>query len=501
MTRIPEQALYTTDQVRELDRLAIEEAGIGGYPLMCRAGEAAFRRLRFFWPGSGRLTVLTGPGNNGGDGFVIARLAREAGFEVTVVAAVPGEKLAGNAARAREDWLAAGGEEQYFDGSLPADTGYIVDALLGTGLSRPPEGRIGEMVDLANGHAAPVFAVDCPTGLDTDAGQIPGRAIRAAHTATFIGRKQGLYTGRARDVTGRIHFERLGVPDAVYQGMTPSAFLVDRNEVSALLPARRPTAHKGRHGHVVVVGGDRGMGGAPIMAAEAALRAGAGRVSLVTRPEHVAPALTRAPEILACGVTGAGRRARAVIRQADIIVLGPGLGQSRWGRGLWRLCLDSGRSLVLDADGLNLLARRPLSLPPGSVITPHPGEAGRLLGTDVATLESDRFDTAHALAERFHAAAVLKGAGSLIAAPGWPLRVCDAGNPGMAVAGMGDLLSGIIGALRAQGLGAEEAAAAGVWLHASSGDLAAREQGERGLQPGDLLPALRRLVNPPGAVR
>jgi NAD(P)H-hydrate epimerase len=499
MTRIPEQALYSVTQVRELDRLAIEQSGEGGYALMCKAGEAAFRRIRFFWPGgSGRLLVLAGPGNNGGDGYVIARLAREAGL---VLSAVPGDKLKGDAARARKDWLEAGGEEQVFDGQLPADTGFIVDALLGTGIDRAPEGRIAELVSLANAHSARVFAVDCPTGLNADTGQILGEAIRATHTATFIGRKQGLFTGQARAVTGRIHFERLDVPDAVYQGTTPAAFLIDRGEIADLLPPREPTAHKGRHGHVVVVGGDRGMGGAAIMAAEAAMRAGAGRVSLVTRPEHVAAALTRAPEVLALGVSRPTARVKSLLTTADVVVLGPGLGQSRWGRRLWRTVIDSDRPLVMDADALNLLASDGERPPAGTVITPHPGEASRLLGRPVAELERDRYAAVRDLSMKMAAAAVLKGAGSLIAAPDWPIRVCDAGNAGMAVAGMGDLLSGIIGALRAQGVGPVEAATAGVWLHATSGDMAAREWGERGLQPTDLLTALRRLVNPPEAAR
>ncbi|MCP1726206.1 NAD(P)H-hydrate epimerase [Natronospira proteinivora] len=501
MTQVPEQALYTAAQVRELDRLAIEEAGIGGYPLMCRAGEAAFQRLRFFWPGgSGRLLVLTGPGNNGGDGYVIARLALEAGLMVSLIPAGDPEKLKGDAARARSDWLAAGGEEFRFEGRLPEDTGLIVDALLGTGLTRAPEGLIAELIELANSHPAPVFAVDCPTGLDADGGQILGTAMQAAHTSTFVGRKQGLYTGQARAVTGRIHFERLAVPDSVYQGTTPSAFLIERREVAEMLPPRQSTAHKGQHGHVVVMGGDHGMGGAALLAAESALRGGAGRVSLLTRPGHVSAALSRAPSLLVRGIRRPGQ-ARPLLADADVIVLGPGLGQSRWGRGLWRLALESGRALVLDADALNLSAGQTDPLPPGSVITPHPGEAARLMGCSIPELERNRFDSATALAGRWRATVILKGAGSLVAAPDWPLRVCDAGNAGMAVAGMGDVLAGLVGALRAQGLEAREAATAAVWLHAAAGDLAARELGPRGLQPMDLFAPIMRLANPPEARR
>ncbi|MDQ2069396.1 NAD(P)H-hydrate dehydratase [Natronospira bacteriovora] len=499
METIPQQGLYTVEQVRELDRRAISAEGIDGYALMCRAGEAAFRRLRFFWPGgSGRLLVLTGPGNNGGDGYVIARLAREAGLPVTLMSAVDGEALRGDAARARADWLACGGEEGVFEGALPADAGLIVDALLGTGLSRPPEGRIAEFISLANAHPAPVFAVDCPSGLDADKGTIPGDCIRAAHTATFIGQKRGLFTARARAVTGRVHFERLGVADAVYQGMNPAAFLIDRRQVSRNLPDRAPTAHKGLHGHVAIVGGDHGMGGATIMAAEAALRGGAGRVSLLTRPSHVAAALTRLPEVLVRGVRRSGQ-ARAVLAAADVVVIGPGLGQARWGRRLLAEALASGRPLVVDADGLNLLASESPVLPAACVLTPHPGEAGRLLGLSVPDLEQDRFDAMERLLARFDTAVVLKGAGTLVGAPDWPIHVCDAGNGGMAVAGMGDVLAGLIGALMAQGLPAREAATAGVWLHAAAGDLAVREQGPRGLRPTDLFPAILRLSNPPEA--
>ncbi|MEA5446256.1 NAD(P)H-hydrate dehydratase [Gammaproteobacteria bacterium AB-CW1] len=501
MTRIPEQALYTAAQVRELDRRAIEDAGIGGYPLMCRAGEAAFRRLRFFWPGgSGRLLVLTGPGNNGGDGYVIARLALEAELPVTLVSAVDSDRLGGDAARARDDWLRAGGEISNFQEQLPGDTGLIVDALLGTGLARPPEGQIATLVNLANAHPAPVFAVDCPTGLDADTGQLLGDVVRASHTSTFVGRKRGLHTGQARAVCGRVHFERLDIPDAVYQGMTPTAFLIERQAVAACLRPRSPVAHKGRHGHVVVLGGDHGMGGAGIMAAEAALRAGAGRVSLLTRTEHVSAALARAPSLLVQGIRRPAQ-ARATLATADVLVVGPGLGQGAWGRRLWRLALDSGRPLVLDADGLNLLARDGRRPPAGSILTPHPGEAGRLLSQSPAELEADRFAAVTALAERYQATVVLKGAGSLIAEPQGVTHVCDAGNAGMAVAGMGDILAGIAGGLRAQGLPEGEAAWVATWLHATAGDLAAREQGQRGLQAPDLLPAVQRLVNPAGERR
>lgn len=498
MTRIPEQALYTAEQVRELDRRAIEEAGEDGYALMGRAGAAAYRRLRSLWTGTGSMVVLAGPGNNGGDGYVMARLAREDGIPAMVLPAVDGQRLQGDAARARADWLACGGEEFPAAAGLPSDTGVIVDALLGTGLTRPPEGRIAELVSMANAHPASCFAVDVPTGLDADTGMLLGEALAAENTATFIGRKRGLHTGMAAEVTGRVHFERLEVPELVYRGLEPSAFLTERGEVSSWLQPRRATAHKGEHGRVVLLGGDHGMGGAILLAAEAAARAGAGQVVAVTRRQHHPAMLARAPWLMPREARG-GPELRGLLRAADAVVVGPGLGRHRWGRRLWRQARALRRPMVADADALNLLAEsRHPELPHGTVITPHPGEAARLLESNTASIQTDRFASAAALAGRTGAVSVLKGAGSLVAAPGNPVRVCDAGNPGMGVAGMGDVLAGIIGSLMAQGLPPAEAATAGTWLHATAGDMAARELGQRGLQPGDLLAPLMRLVNPPG---
>lgn len=498
MNNIPEQALYTAEQVRELDRRAIEESGEGGYALMCRAGAAAYRRLRSLWTGTGRMVVLTGPGNNGGDGYVMARLAREAGLPAVVLPAVDGEKLKGDAARARADWLACGGEEFPAAAGLPSDTGVIVDALLGTGLTRPPEGRIAELVSMANAHPAACFAVDVPTGLDADTGMLLGKALAAENTVTFIGRKRGLFTGMAGEVTGRVHFERLEVPELVYRGLEPSAFLMGRAEVSGWLQPRKASAHKGQHGRVVLLGGDHSMGGAILLAAEAAARAGAGQVLAVTRREHHAAMLARAPWLMPQEPRGTAAL-RRLLRSADAVVIGPGLGRGRWGKSLWRQVRSLKLPMVADADALNLLAdSRYPELPHGAVITPHPGEAARLLESDIQDIQSDRFAGCEALCARTGAVSVLKGAGSLVAAPGRPLRVCDAGNPGMGVAGMGDVLAGIIGSLVAQGLPPADAAATGTWLHATAGDMAAREFGQRGLQPGDLMSPLMRLVNPPG---
>jgi len=260
-----------------------------------------------------------------------------------------------------------------------------------------------------------------------------------------------------------------------------------------LLPPRPVDSHKGRNGHVLCVGGNAGSGGAVMLAAESALRAGAGLVSVATQPQHVAALLARLPEAMTHAVQDSGEL-QALLPRATVIAIGPGLGQDDWARELWRQVLACGKPLVIDADALNLLAAHPQPLH-DAILTPHPGEAARLLGSDTATVQADRVAAAKALAARFDAVVVLKGAGTLVAAPHAHPRMIGAGNPGMAVGGMGDLLTGIIAALRAQGLGAFDAASCGALLHSLAGDVAARD-GQRGLLPTDLLAPLRRLANP-----
>ena len=263
----------------------------------------------------------------------------------------------------------------------------------------------------------------------------------------------------------------------------------------AWLPPRPRDSHKGANGHVLCIGGDLGSGGAIVLCAQAALRAGAGLASVATRAAHVPALLARQPEAMAQAVESADALAPMIAR-AGVIAIGPGLGQGEWGRAMFAAALAASKPLVLDADALNLLAAAPRALPAGAILTPHPGEAARLLGTDVAAVQSDRNAAALALVQRHGAIVVLKGAGTIVAAPGRAPRVVAAGNPGMATGGMGDLLTGVIAALRAQGLDAFDAASCGALLHAHAGDLAARDDGMRGLLPSDLLPWLRRCANP-----
>lgn len=490
MNARPLQALYTVDQVRRIDRAAIEGAGIPGVELMRRAAGAAFASLRRRWPSARRIVVLAGNGNNGGDAMLLGALARARGLEVDAVAAAGTPR--DDAEYARIHALAAGVRvHESSGGALPVGD-VIVDGLIGTGLSDPPKPGIAQLIDTVNASGVPVLSLDVPSGLDADRGVAPASCIEATATVSFVAWKRGLFTGDAFDVRGELELASLDVPEACFDGIPPDAACLDSTIVD-LLPPRRGNTDKSRHGHVLVIAGDLGMGGAARLCAEAALRTGAGLVTVATRQAHVAPLLAARPELMVYGVEEAAALAPLLAR-ADIVAIGPGLGPSPWGQALWREALDNGKPAVIDADALNLLAHAPRSIPGHSILTPHPGEMGRLLGSDSRTVQRDRFAAVRKLAADAGAIAVLKGAGTLVADPAGRLAVCPWGNPGMASPGMGDVLTGVVAALRAQGLAPWDAACLGVGLHAQAGDLAAGRV-PRGLLASDLFTALRERVN------
>ena len=493
-------ALYRARDVRELDRLAIEEGGIPGIELMERAGAEAFRVLRGRWPAARRLSVVAGPGNNGGDGFVVARLAAGEGLSVRVGLAGDAARLAGDAGTAWRRMLDAGsGAIEVRCGSAgPADDAdVIVDALFGTGLARDVSGAAAEAVRAMNGSAAPVLALDVPSGIHSDTGRELGCAVRAAATVCFIGLKQGLFTREGRECAGGIVYRDLGVPPWVLERVEASARRMEYGDCVGLLGPRRGDAHKGRFGHVLVVGGDHGFAGAARLAGEAAARTGAGLVSIATRPEHVAAIVASRPEMMVRGIESPDDL-DGLLDRATVVAVGPGLGRGGWGASLLGRVVATGRALVVDADAINLLAQRAAPWPGAEsravVYTPHPAEAGRVLGEPAGGLESDRFSAARALAGAYPGTWLLKGAGTIVAAAGAVPRVCEGGNPGMASGGMGDVLTGIVAALLAQGLDGFDAASAGACMHAAAGDAAARD-GCRGMLASDVIAALRPLAD------
>lgn len=481
----PQLALYTTAQVRALDQATIE-GGVPGIDLMERAARAALELSRQRWPQARTLGVLCGPGNNGGDGFLLAALARAEGLQASVVAI--SDRASGDAALARERLVREGGEVVRAGSELPGADVYV-DALFGSGLDRAPREEAARLIAALNAQPKPVLSLDVPSGLDSDTGAAFDPCTRAAATVCFVGWKRGLFTAQGPGQCGDRVLATLDAPAAAYAAQAPDAQLL----APQALPERPRDGHKGRYGHVLALGGDLGMGGAVRLCAEAAARVGAGLVSVATREANVGPMLAARPELMPHGVH-VPRNLEALLEHATVMAVGPGLGQDDWGQGMWQAGLAAGKPTVLDADGLNLLASSPRALPGQIVLTPHPGEASRLLGYAVGEVQSDRFAAVRALAEKYRAVVVLKGAGSLVADPNGRVAVCPWGNPGMASGGMGDILTGVIAGLLAQGLDTWNAACLGVGLHARAGDLAARA-GERGLLASDLFPYLRALVN------
>ena len=489
--------LYTAEQGRALDRIACQMAGAFG--LMHRAGSRAFDVLQQRWPAARQLVIVCGGGNNAGDGYVLAALAQRAGLSPRIWALVPPEQLTGEAAQAVELARTA---HVAMDASAVelCNADVIVDGILGTGVHGEVTGEYREAIAAINAAHIPVLALDLPSGLNCDTGA--GHPIvQASVTVTFITRKPGLYTGLGVDCAGDVIFAALGVDDQWRTQVEWSGWVLHDSDRAVHLPTRRPTTHKGHCGHALIIGGQPGYGGSTILSAEAAARVGAGKVSLATDAAHIAPALVRCPEVMVRGVRNA-HDLNDLLTQADVVSIGPGLGQQAWGEGLFDAVLGHKGPLLIDADGLHLLKRMASGERRDDwILTPHPGEAAMLLGCSAADVQADRLGAARALWQAWGGTVVLKGNGSLVINGEMPeqLALCPYGNAGMASGGMGDVLGGMIIGLHAQGLSAFDAACMGVLVHAEAADDAACAIGQRGLLASDLAAYAHRRVNPDSA--
>ncbi len=491
MIEIPKW-LYSTEQGRELDRRAAAIPGYGEGHLMQQAGIASFRSLQALWPGMRSLAVCCGPGNNGGDGYIVAGLAATHGLQVHLIGLC--EPKTPDSKRAHCYAMASGVSVMSFHPDILLGAEVVVDAILGTGFRQPLEGLILEAIGAINSSGKPVLSLDVPSGLDADTGEVAKDAVAASATISFICLNPGIVTGNGADRCGRVLFDSLQVPETVFSGINPVAVRISSGQVAGIVEKLSRRHHKGDAGHLLVVGGALGMGGAVCLAGEAALRVGVGMVSVGTRPEHASFLNIGCPELMINGIES-GPNLSVMLQRATAVVVGPGLSLGSWGRDLLSRVLEIELPLVVDADGLNILSEQPTTAA-NWILTPHPGEAARLLQVSTYEVQKDRLGAARRIQERYGGVCVLKGAGTLIATPNDRLSVCHRGNPGMASAGMGDVLAGVIGSLLAQGLDLGEAAKCGTWLHSAAADQAATD-GERGMIARDLFPELRRLADDP----
>jgi ADP-dependent NAD(P)H-hydrate dehydratase / NAD(P)H-hydrate epimerase len=513
--------VLTAADMRAADRSTIEEIGLPGALLMENAGAAVAAAVVARYPGARHPVVVCGKGNNGGDGFVVARRLLPRG--ATAVLLARREEVAGDARVHLQAYEKSGGT--LLEAGAPGawtvaearlrSADLVIDAVLGTGLDREPRGLAREAIASMRGAAdrgVPVVAIDLPSGVPTDSGQVPWPAVRASLTVTFAAAKLGHVLPPACDLVGELIVADIGIPESCVEATGWRVGLIEARDAERAFGARAPAAHKGTLGHVLVVAGSLGKTGAAVLASTAALRAGAGLVTLATAEKalHFMPGLR--PEVMAepLAATAAGAigkdaldRALALADSRDAVVLGPGLGQEAATREFVREFLARcSRPLVVDADGLNALGALgdpgtgpsgPWSRERAMVLTPHPGEMARLMNTTVADVQSRRLDVARALSLRTGAHVILKGQRTLVAEPSGRVAVNPTGNPGMATGGTGDVLAGLVGALLARH-DAGLAAVAAVFVHGRAGDLAAARLGQSSLLAGDLIDDLPRAV-------
>lgn len=456
---------------------------------MADAGHAAFTVLRQKFPSAHKLLIFCGSGNNAGDGYVLARLALEAGYSVMIHQYKPVEYLPPAAANAAVEAMAAGVACQYMDEGIEADADLIVDALLGIGIHGMVKPLVAAAINQINDSGLPVLALDIPSGLDADTGKVMGVCVRATVTVTFLGCKTGMMTLDGPDYCGEII-----CPDqSMTSRLIPAATILNKHCLSDYLPGRNKNCHKKNFGHILMIGGGEGMPGAISLSAQAAMRSGAGMVTVATRPEYASCTIPNLPEALLYGINEV-QEIIPLIQKASVCLIGPGLGTDEWAVQLFLQVIAAQLPMVIDASALHILAENPQQ-DDNWVLTPHPGEAAALLDTSVSMVQNNRFRAAASLQKKYGGNVVLKGVGSLIRTEEQKTFLCAAGNPGMATAGMGDVLSGVIAGLIAQGMSLHQSACAGVWLHARAADKAAAEGGERGLLASDLMPFIRMLVN------
>jgi len=499
--------LLSSEAIRELDRRTIQEVGIPGPVLMEAAGRVCAEIAEELLPGerAGRVAVLCGKGNNGGDGMVAARHLIHAGHQVDLFLLADPKALQGDAALNNTILARLGVPVRVLpdEAAIAAldlrNHDLILDALLGTGLTHEVKGTLAAAIRAINASGVPVLAVDIPSGVSADSGQVCGVAVQARRTVTFAYPKPGqvLYPGAA--LCGDLDIVDIGIPPSLLGSAAGGAWLLTDQDVAPHLARRAPDAHKGRFGHLLVVAGSPDKPGAAGLCCRAAVRTGAGLVTLAGSPEVLARVVIGATEVMGEVIQGFPDLKRICAGNIQAVAIGPGLGTGPAAAGLVRQAVaELPVPMVVDADGLNNLVDHLALLPKAPacrILTPHPGEMARLLHLTTGEVQRDRLGCARQLAAAINGVVVLKGAGTVVAGADGTARVTMAGNPGMATGGTGDVLTGVIGALLCQGLDPSDAAAVGAQLHGAAGDDAVVAKGQHGLIASDLIEAL------PGVLR
>lgn len=492
MQQIPTE-IYSVKQVRQIEQSAFD-SGLDGAQLMARAGLAGYRLLRQRWPRRSTLIVYCGSGNNGGDGYIIGQLALQDGLNVgCIISKPPTTKLAQQASSA---YIASGGKIISDIAEFEQDDSVIVDALLGIGLHEPVREPQRSLISTINRSQIPVLAIDIPSGIDADSGQCLGSAVRASHTLSFIGLKPGNLIAAGQTHNGELTLDHLDIPQRLFKHLVPTMRRITPAIAATELPKRSLDQHKGQCGRVLIVGGQQGMTGAVDLASKAAYRSGSGLVQVAFIDNGVDATQGNSQSLAAEVITLNDNRDAfdKALKQADVIAAGPGMGTAIQSQQYLSRLLELSKPLVLDADALNLLTRQPEQRN-NWVLTPHPGEAAQLLATTTANIQQDRIKAVQQLSQQYGGVIVLKGARTLIASEGRVVHCCSNGHSGMATAGMGDVLTGMIASLIGQGMSLFEASVTAVWCHAWSADKWSQQHGLHGMIASDISELIPDILN------
>ena len=489
--------IFSTQKISLIERSAIIEKKGNDLSLMKKAARFSWNEIRKKYPSSKKWLILCGIGNNAGDGMMLASIALKSNVDVTICYFFPDKIFNGCAAEIHGELESLASQNTFkiihhFNESILNDADLIIDAIFGIGINRPIDNLTKSKINLINNQDSPIVSLDIPSGVHPDSGQIMGAAIKATMTITFISHKLCFYLGEGKNLSGVIKCSHLNISQRHFSRVTEDMKIINESYTQNKLLRRKSDTHKGDYGHVLIVGGGPGMHGAALLSGESSLRGGAGKVTIFMHESHRSLINKARPELMLI-FSNEGINIESILSKVDVVAIGPGLGLDDWARSVFKHVIKSNKPLVVDADALNILSEKNFKREDW-VLTPHPGEAAKLLSKSSVEIQENRFLSLDKLKDNYGGTIVLKGNNTLIGNKDYVTNICTQGNPGMASAGMGDVLTGLIAAMMSQGYSQFEAASVGVEAHARAGDIAAR-RGERGLIAGDVINEIRGCVN------